>query len=257
LRELRLWLFDPEFMARKSYRELRKGERFTDAQYNPYTTTIGQFVLTWNDLHEKLALVFAAILSHQDRKKITKKHRPEYEFREVERLAGIWNSSPYDRPKREMLRGIMIPLVTSDFLEFFNFEEDIRWILDQVDKIEEIRNNAVHAPLIHNYNEFDVSPLNPSSADRRKYQWFAGGSITPNILMQNRRALRVAQKHANEEFLRELRWARDASIVLRDFALRIFWALLYEPAPWPRRPSLPHRGQKKIRPNPRPPVHAR
>jgi hypothetical protein len=100
-------------MSRMFHRELRKGERFTDAQYNRYATTIGQFVLTWNDLHEKLALVFTAVLSYQDRKKIPKKHRPEYAFRELERLAGIWNSSPYDRPKREMLRGIMVPLRAS------------------------------------------------------------------------------------------------------------------------------------------------
>jgi hypothetical protein len=232
------------FVARRSHRELREGERFTDAQYKPYTVTIGQFVLTWNDLHEKLALIFTGILSHGDREKIPKPQRPEYEFREMERLAGIWNSSAYDRPKREMLRGILVPLVTSDFIQFGNFEEDIRWILDEADKIEEIRNNAVHAPLIHNFNEFDISPIFPASAGRRKYKW-SGGKITPNILMRNRRALRIAQKNPEGDILRELRWARDASAVLRDFALRIYWALLSEQAPWPRRPALPNRGRKK------------
>src|SRR5260370_21405630 len=99
-------------MARKSHKELRKGERFTDAQYHPYTTTIGQFVLTWNDLHEKLAVIFTGILSYQDRKKIPKKQRPEYAFREMERLAGIWNSTNYYRTKRQMLKVRMIPLMT-------------------------------------------------------------------------------------------------------------------------------------------------
>jgi hypothetical protein len=231
-------------MARKSRSELRKGESFTDAQYNRYTTTIGQFVLTWNDLHEKLALMFTGILSYVDRKKIPKKHRPEYGFREMERFAGIWNSSPYDRPKRETLRGILVPLVTSDFIQFESFEDDVRWILDEADKIEEIRNNAVHAPLIHDFNEFDISPMFPASADRRKIR-SSGGKITPNVLMRNRRALRIVQKHHDGDMLRELRWARDASTVLRDFALRISWALLYEPAPWPRRPDLPNRGSKK------------
>jgi hypothetical protein len=146
-----------------------------------------------------------------------------------------------------MVRGIMVPLVTADFIAFEDFQEDILWILDQADKIEEIRNNAVHSPLIHTFNEFDISPLHPASADRRKYGWMTGGNITPNVLMRNRRALRIAQKDANEEFLAELRWARDASVILRDFALRIFWALLYEPAPWPRRPSLPKRGHRKTR----------
>ena len=242
-------------MARRSDSELRKGESFTDSQYNPYTMTIGQFVLTWNDLHEKLALIFTAILSYGDRKRIPKKHRPEYEFREMERLAGIWNSSPYDRPKREMLRGILVPLITSDFIQFWNFEEDIRWILDEADKIEEIRNNAVHAPLIHNFNEFDISPMFPASAGRRKFNW-SGGKITPNVLLRNRRALRIAQKHPNGDILRELRWARDASAILRDFALRIYWALLYEPAPWPRRPVLPNRGRKKYA-NARPSARAK
>lgn len=244
-------------MAKKSSEELRKGERFTDAQYNSYTTTIGQFVLSWNDLHEKLALVFAGVLSHVDRRKIPKKHKPNYEFREVERLSGIWNSSLYDRPKREMLRGIMVPLVISDLIEFDKLEEDIGWILDQADKIEEFRNNAVHSPLIHNFTEYDISPLHPGTRDRRKYPMFAGGQIAPNTLMRNRRALRIARKLSNDEFLRELRWARDASIVLRDFALRIFWALLYETAPWPRRPSLPNLGKRKTRQSRRRPVRAK
>lgn len=232
-------------MTKKLSRELRKGEQFTDARYRAYSATIGQFVLTWNDLHEKLALVFTAVLSHDHRKRIPKKKRPEYEFREMERLAGIWNSSIYDRPKREMLRGIMIPLVTSDFMGYWNFEEDIRWMLDEADKIEETRNNAVHAPLIHSYNEFDISPMYPASRDRRKYKTvFPGaGEVIPNILMSNRRALRLAKKHS-DDVLRELRLARDASAILRDFALRIAWALLYEPAPWPQRPSLPNRGRK-------------
>lgn len=243
-------------MTKRFSKELRKGERFSDARYNPYATTIGQFVLTWNDLHEKLALIFAAILSYHDRKKIPQKHKPEYEFRELERLVGIWNSSPYDRPRREMLRGILVPLVTADFIAFNDFEKDIGWILDQADKIEDIRNNAVHTPLIDNFNEFDISPLVPSSDVRRKYKW-AGARVIPNILMSNRRAVRVAEKHKDDDLIAELRWARDASVVLRDFTLRIFWALLYEPAPWPRRPSLPNRGQNKTRRKLRPPAFAK
>ena len=237
-------------MSRKS-KELRKGERFTDAHYNRYTTTIGQFVLSWNDLHEKLALVFAGVLSHADRRKIPKKHKVDYEFRERERLAGIWNSSQHDRPKREMLRGIMVPLVVADLIEFSDLEEDIRWILDQADKVEDFRNNAVHSPLIHAAVEYDITPMTWLLGRPRKKH-----DIAPNILMQNRRALRIAQKKANDEF-GELRWARDASIVLRDFALRIYWALLYEHAPWPRRPSLPNLGRRKSRPNRRRPAPAR
>ena len=112
-----------------------------------------------------------------------------------------------------------------------------------------------NSPLIHNFNEFDISPIFPTSAGRRKYKW-SGGKITPNILMRNRRALRIAQKNPDGDILRELRWARDASAVLRDFALRIYWALLYEPAPWPLRPALPNRGRKKYA-NARPPARAK
>lgn len=249
-------------MSRKS-KELRRGERFTDPQYEPYTTVIGQFVLTWNDLHEKLALIFGATLSHLDRKKIPQKYRSDYALREVERFAGIWSSSQYDRPKRDMLRGILIPLVVDDLIEFHEFEKDVQWLLDQTDKLEDFRNTAVHSPLIHRFNEYDISPLHMSSRERRKYdkvRRYLNDShieIAPNVLMRNRRALRVAQKEANDAFLREMRWARDATAVLRDFALRIFWALEYEPAPWPRRPSLPNLGQRMTRPNRRRPAPAK
>ena len=130
-------------MARRLPSRLRRGELFTDSQYHSIALSMGQFILTWNDLHEKLAFVFTAILSYHDRKRIPKKQRPEYELQELQRLAGIWSSSLYDRPKREMLRSLMFPLVTADFIQFWTFEEDINWLLGEADKIEEIRNGAV------------------------------------------------------------------------------------------------------------------
>ena len=167
------------------------------------------------------------------------KNRGMYAFREMERLAGIWSSSLYDRPKRSMLEALLSPLVVDDFIAFPDFLEDIKWILSETDKIEEIRNNAVHAPL-----KMDLRP--GVTVDH-----FLHGKafvVAPNVEMKNIRELRLLQKHPGQiTLLKEVRWARDASALLRDFTQRIVWALTDDEHPWPRRPSLPNRGQKKTR----------
>ena len=219
------------------------GTRFTEALYAPHAAAIGQFVLTWNDLHEALASLFTAILSHDARLAIPahEKNRGMYAFREMERLAGIWSSSLYDRPKRSMLEALLSPLVVDDFIAFPDFLEDIKWILSETDKIEDIRNNAVHAPL-----KMDLRP--GVTVDH-----FLHGKafvVAPNVQMKNRRALRLLQKHPDQiTLLKEVRWARDASALLRDFTQHIVWALTDDEHPWPRRPSLPNGGQKKTRRN--------
>jgi hypothetical protein len=238
----------------KPYRPHRiwRGQPFTEVQYRSYCLGIGQLVLTWNDFHEKLALLFTAILSYADRKRIPKKQRDEFELREMERLAGLWSSSLYDRPKREMLRGILVPLVLDDFIAYHGIEEDINWILDEADKLEDIRNNAVHSPMLEGLNFHDLSivarPLRPDRSWMSKEDKIRLG-VAPNTLMKNRRALRLA-KNAQHDLLAEFRWAREATSTLRDFALNMVWALMREDVPWPRRPALPNRGQKKKRPVP-------
>jgi hypothetical protein len=69
------------------YEPERKTHRFTEPGYARYATAIGQLCLAWNDLHEKLGMLFLAAMGATNAPK----------------LAKVWHSSNFDRPKRLML----------------------------------------------------------------------------------------------------------------------------------------------------------
>jgi hypothetical protein len=210
--------------------------RYNVRYYRPYIIAIGRLVIAWNELHERLAFLFSAILSDEQRRSIPKKDRATFYRRELERIAGIWSSSAYDRPKRAMLEGLMTPLVTDDFIRFPNFVSDIKWVLEETNKLEEFRNNAVHVPIT----------IGIGATAKTIEEHISTFGVVPDIFMKNRRALKLAHK-SHQDVLREHRWTCSAAIVLSDFTLKICWALLFDEAPWPRRPSLPNRGQRKSR----------
>ena len=119
--------------------------------------------------------------------------------------------------------------------------DDVTWLLDEADKLEDARNDAIH------------SPLASFAADNiwAQHQGIAG-RIVPSVAFGNRRAMKLARK----DLLTEFRWCRDASLVLRDFAGEIYQAVAARAA-WPDKPSLPNRGQKKRRQNQPPPARAK
>jgi hypothetical protein len=73
-----------------------------------------------------------------------------------------------------------------------------------------------HSPLIYDFNEFDISPFIFASADRRKYKK-TGGRIAAHILMQNRRALRLAREQADDDFFERLRWTGTSLAIYAIF----------------------------------------
>ena len=93
------------------------------------------------------------------------------------------------------------------------------------------RNTAIHSPLLAQ-SDGNVTVLGMSIPVR---------SVAPNLWLQNPRAMKLAQK----DLLTEFRWCRDAALLLRDYALSLDYATMPEDYPWPERPSLPNRGQKK------------
>lgn len=211
-----------------------RAHRFTERGYKPYVSAIGQFVLAWNDLHEKLGRLFVTIIAAQMQVEETENEELLNSYFEAERWAGLWSSSHYDRPKRALLEALLNPYIAFDSQRFPKFVEDITWILKETDKLEETRNTAVHSPL---WWIGDKSLI---------FQALMGASATPvipDVTMGNRRAVFLAK--AKKDLLKEFRWARDASLTLRNFTISVDRALTSEHGSWPRRPSLPNRGQKK------------
>ena len=195
--------------------KLVKGPRFTDKIFEPYVMAIGQLALAWNDLHEKLGWLFATFLTPGELAPL------------------LWNAPQFDRQKRALLEAAtnaMPPLTQSDYPRL---KEDILWLLKQVNSLEDARNTAIHSPLLAQ-SDRDVLVFGVTISIR---------SVAPNLWLQNSRAMKLAQK----DLLTEFRWCRDAALLLRDYALSLDYATMPEDYPWPDRPSLPNRGQKKAR----------
>jgi len=204
--------------------KLIHGDRFTEKIFKPYVSAIGELALAWNDLHEKLGILFIGHFSPH-------------------RLASaLWNSQQFDRPRRSMLKVVIENLPELTQSDYPRLRDDVLWLLGEVDKLEDARNTAIHSPLLLKVDDSRLAVGNITVN-------LGVPSVVPNLWLKNSRAMKLEQK----DLLTEFRWCRDASMVLRDYALMLEYATMPEECPWPDRPSLPNRGQKRTRRSRRPP----
>lgn len=192
------------------------GQRFTEKKFLPYATAIGQVALAWNDLHEVLSELFCTL----------------YGGSWIAKPLAIWHSAKFDRPKRDMLRGMLVHWTNEEKQRRPKAQADITWLLDRATELEEARNNAVHSPLL--------LIAGGGIVEAARARGLQVPDVISHTLYNNPRALRMALK----DLLFEFRWCRAAVLVLRDYASRLDHALTHDGAPWPGRPKLPNRGQK-------------
>ena len=198
--------------------------RFTEKPFRRYTSIIGQANLAWNDLQIKLGHIFGYIcsLSFPNSKEKNYLHLKSHY---------IWYSSQSDRASRAMLKAVLQGMSLDERSKYPKFIGDVEWLLTETTKLEDMRNNVVHAPLLL----ITKSELVPE----------VHNMVLPKA--QTPRGVKLLGK----DLLKEYRWCRDAAIVLRDYAeaiqLILYWQSLgaLPPDAWPRRPSLPNRGQRK------------
>lgn len=198
---------------------LFRGEKFIEVQFRPYALEIGRLILAWNALHERLGFLFCQLLGH----------------RQNQRLIAAWQSSTLDRAKRTMLRAVVNAVDWSKQPQP-NVGPDVLWVLDHCDRLEDLRNDVAHSPFRLE------TPFNPF---RETFSAAFGGGTTgvlPDTTRKNLRALKIVQK----QILAEMKWCRLCSVILRDYSAQIVNALHAVRAPWPHRPSLPVRPEKKI-----------
>lgn len=200
------------------------GDRFTERDYQAYAMAIGQLALAWNDLHEKLGLIFVTMFDE-----IIYPDPDDYDEDLKSVWASVWSSSTIDRLKREMLKSAISEIEDLELLNFPKLKDDVVWVLNQADRLEDARNNAVHSPLL-------------LLAARGSIFEGMFPNVIPNPMLSNKRAVRLIR--SQRELLDEFRWCRDATLELRDFALRIKLALTVENYVWPDRPRLPSRGKQ-------------
>lgn len=201
-------------------------ERFTERELKPCVSAIGRLSLAWNALHEQLVAIFHVLLDRGIRK------LDEYGMEDDvdERPIKLWNSAKFDRPKRELLRVVIETVTDEERASFPKLVDDLTWLLQRADWLEDARNDAVHSPLLY---------IGATKAMREAF----GIIIMPNLLYGNPHSAKLAKKG----LLNEFRWCRDTVLALRDSANLISGSLALGTALllWPDRPFLPNRGEKK------------
>lgn len=201
---------------------------FNERDYKPYALAIGQIALAWNDLHEKLGEIFVCILDGID--------NIETDDERLEQLAAVWSSANNDRAKRNILEALLATASTKDTTARPRMVEDVRWLLKEANKLEDVRNDVVHSPLLWlGYTQILA-----------KFVRGEGLTIVPNVTLGNTRAVKLAKKDLRRHLIVDFRWARNAILVLRNYAHDLRLALLIDGRAWPGRPRLPNRGQRKM-----------
>jgi hypothetical protein len=189
---------------------------FNERKFLPFIRLIGQSTLLWNDLHEHLGHLYCIAIGGG--------------FVNVHHQ--VWNSLSVDRAKRDMLMAAAQytfadqPGKNQTQLEKKSFEA-IKYLFDETRKIEDDRNNVVHAPL---------------------WKDSITGAVHPHSTFGNRRARNLDNKFLRPEYER----IRDTTLLLRNYAVAVHDPMCDPRLAWPGTPKLPNRGGTKIPLPPRP-----
>lgn len=175
---------------------------FRDEAFKPVAKAIGQMTLAWNDLHQTLGVLFWVVSN------VANALMP----------FAVWHSSKSDRGQRDMLRALIDLDAVGYDLNSKNREE-VRWILGQVNTLEDLRNDAIHSPMLN-------APDRPGGVG----------------VMAHEFGHQRAKKLANKDLVREFNWFYDSVVVLNNYAADIAWSLTPRSAPFPERPQMPSRG---------------
>jgi hypothetical protein len=199
--------------SQKLRREYR-GSKFTHRTFDPFTKAVGQFCLAWNDLHEALGDLFVVLMWH-----------------DPQRDLAVWGSVFSDRSKRDALEALLQSLACTQSLRWMSAQEDIKWLLHECTKLEDHRNNVLHAPLTRFANPYTLALLN-----------LPPGSVVPYIFGQNKRANRLWSETIGKgrDALSSIRDYRDRASRYAAFARLMTRAIAAAGhQPWPERPPRP------------------
>lgn len=197
-------------------------DRYTSPEFKPYATAIGQIALAWNDLHETLCALFVALTG------------AVYD----EMLQAAWQSLPSDRAKRGLLRATVQQMDYDMCQRNPLAQNEMKWFFGQLDRLEEDRNNAIHAPL-SNFSH----PTWKLLAEALNMPPLRQPGVQPDDVRWNKRA----EKLKNKNLLVEFRCVRDEIIAFNEYADEIESAWNWTDDgkdKWPQRPQLASRGNK-------------
>lgn len=185
-----------------------------DRDYERHALEIGKVVLIWNTLHQTLARLFW-VVSGIDNGMISE---------------AIWQSMTSDRGQRLMLSDVVKAAFEgkTDAADQRVFRE-INWLLCQVEKLSEPRNNVVHVPLV-----------------------FVRAGEKTTFESAHHLGHKRAVKLKGKRLLVEYAWCEQCCANLNSFASRLTGHLAWprtaqaeglKQAPFPKQPQMPSRDE--------------
>lgn len=175
---------------------------FRDEVYKEYARTLGEVVLAWNNLHEALGVIFSSATGIPNRLLSD----------------AMWYSCGTDRAQREMLKAMLEKDVIGHFI-CAPVRSEVIWILKQVDRIEDKRNDLIHAPVYY---------LSDGLASR--FAWGHG----------HKRAKKLYKTNPIEE----CKWLYSSIEILRNYAFHLFSQNNNCEDAQYKRPIMPNRSRK-------------
>jgi hypothetical protein len=194
--------------------------RFNERYFEPYTKSIGQLLLAWNDLHEQFSKLFVLCMGGGF----------------IYRPLAVWHKTRMDLAKRELLKVAISDLSEKEMAGRTKLVKEVLWILDKAKELEGLRDDSAHGPLHASppsIFEFDNVLLSRNIIE------IVTPRVSPNTVFQNPRALRLDKSEA--DLLRDFRYAKERILILRDYTMAIDLAWTNGRFPWPDRPELPDR----------------
>jgi hypothetical protein len=171
-----------------------------------YCVAVGLVVYEWNDLHEKLAGLFALVRGGDRRETLTE-----------------WYAIRSDTSQREKLRCAITETTSGRWKKYPRAPDDLKWLLDRADKLASDRNNAIHAPC-------------------SLYLRGDGSSEVMAAVRSANAGNRRAKNLEGKDLLIEFHWCAACAVGLGQFAGMVAQAMAspghYE---GPERPKIPSR----------------
>ena len=180
---------------------------YQEPAFRPLALAAGQVTFAWNSLYEVLGALFVTMHGRGVPAEVP---------------LATWNAIKADRTQRDMLKAAANAyLATRSMAKIHQYaRDDLKWLVDQIGNLEDVRNNIIHSPLVLS-----------GTIDHRI-------AVVPAVFSGHPRAKRLEEAMIKRGLLSEFIWCRDAALILRDYAWRIYAALLGEET-WPDRPPMP------------------
>jgi hypothetical protein len=156
-------------------------ETYQEEEYQPLALALGQVALAWNDSHGHFGFVFETLMAP----------------RQDTGTAQIWHSLAQDRALRQMLKAAIIfkhPAIRQSFPTAL---DDVCWMINQAEALEDARNDIVHSPVMR----------------------LPGKQGEPVVVRPwNSGQYRATKLGKRPDLLLEFLWCRDTALTLRDYA---------------------------------------